>query len=411
MDDKELYRLILGIDSPWEIKDIKLDVENSRIDIYVEYSLKIGSCPECKKENKIHDLTLTRIWRHLDSCQLKTFIHAKQPRMKCQEHGVKTLTPSWTKPNSRFTLFFETLVIKFLQLIKCQKRTAVLLRISENEIRQIKKNAVERGLKRRKIKVTGHLGIDEKSIENGHNYASIIYDMIGSTVIDLCESRKKKSVKELIKKLFTKEQMKEVKYFTVDMWEAFILAIGDMFPNCKIVHDKFHIAGYLNKAVDKTRRSEHKKLLKEDDKSLSKSKCLFLKNEENMTEKQKIRFSKVRDANFETSKVWALKETFKEFFKFKKLGDADKFFKSWCREVKKLGNMFLIKVCDMMKSHYKNIRTYIKKNITNALAESLNAKIQEIKTIARGFMGFKNFRINVLFHLGNLDLYPKNNSK
>ncbi|MDQ7051988.1 MAG: transposase [candidate division KSB1 bacterium] len=54
----------------------------------------------------------------------------------------------------------------------------------------------------------------------------------------------------------------------------------------------------------------------------------------------------------------------------------------------------------------QGILNYLKHRITNALLESINSIIQQIKNIARGYKSFENFRIAVLFHLGKLNLYP-----
>jgi len=42
------------------------------------------------------------------------------------------------------------------------------------------------------------------------------------------------------------------------------------------------------------------------------------------------------------------------------------------------------------------------------MAERLNGKIQEIKTIGRGYATFENFRSALLFFYGGIDLYPHN---
>ena len=42
------------------------------------------------------------------------------------------------------------------------------------------------------------------------------------------------------------------------------------------------------------------------------------------------------------------------------------------------------------------------KGVCNAMAERLNGKIQEIKTVARGYRTFKNFRSTILFFHGGL---------
>ena len=43
------------------------------------------------------------------------------------------------------------------------------------------------------------------------------------------------------------------------MWEAFINTVKEILPKSKIVHDRFHLIQYLNKAVDVVRRREVKK--------------------------------------------------------------------------------------------------------------------------------------------------------
>ena len=52
------------------------------------------------------------------------------------------------------------------------------------------------------------------------------------------------------------------------------------------------------------------------------------------------------------------------------------------------------------------LRTSIRHRITNAASEGLNSRIQSIKSAARGFRSFANYRIRILFHCGRLDLKP-----
>jgi len=50
--------------------------------------------------------------------------------------------------------------------------------------------------------------------------------------------------------------------------------------------------------------------------------------------------------------------------------------------------------------------SYAVHRVTNAVTEGFNSKIQMIKSAARGFRSFANYRIAILFHCGKLDLYP-----
>ncbi len=45
-------------------------------------------------------------------------------------------------------------------------------------------------------------------------------------------------------------------------------------------------------------------------------------------------------------------------------------------------------------------------SISNAMSQSINARIQRIKKRACGFRSTESFREAILFHLGGLNLYP-----
>ena len=45
--------------------------------------------------------------------------------------------------------------------------------------------------------------------------------------------------------------------------------------------------------------------------------------------------------------------------------------------------------------------------ITNAVTEGLNSKIQQMRSVARGFRNFENYKIAILFYCGKLDMYPQ----
>jgi len=155
MNDKELYTKILGIESPWEIKELQLALEKGQIDI--EVGLQAGTepiCPLCETEGKqrickIHDRRVERIWRHLDTCQYKTYIHCRIPRVKCPEHGVLSMEVSWAEGQSRFSLLFESYAIHLLQASQNRSKSAEILRISWDEMDGIMRRGVDRRLSRR----------------------------------------------------------------------------------------------------------------------------------------------------------------------------------------------------------------------------------------------------------------------
>ena len=60
----------------------------------------------------------------------------------------------------------------------------------------------------------------------------------------------------------------------------------------------------------------------------------------------------------------------------------------------------------MFNNHIKGVVNALLMNLNNAMAERLNGKIQELKTIGKGYRTFTNFRSAILFFHGGLNLYP-----
>ena len=80
MEDKELYQRILGLEEPWQVNDIELDIPGGEVVLRLAYAATRGQCPECGEWYAFHDHAPERRWRHLDTCQLRTEIRCRVPR-------------------------------------------------------------------------------------------------------------------------------------------------------------------------------------------------------------------------------------------------------------------------------------------------------------------------------------------
>jgi len=410
MEEKALYTQILGIQSPWQIDHVDLDMIKERVDIFVKWPDKDAPCPECKKageENicKVHDRREERIWRHLDTCQMMTYIHCCIPRIKCSEHGVLSVHVTWADEMTRFTQLFERLAIQMLRCSANRSQTAKILRVSWDEINQIMERGVSRGLSRRKEETIHSIGMDEKNFLSGHSYVTVMTDIEGKRVIDVAIDRDETAVNRLWEGL-TVNQRGQVKAVCTDFWRAYITGVSRYVPQADTVYDKFHVTKHLNVAVDKVRKREHRHLIKEKNRNLSGTKYLWLKNPENWTTKESDRFKSLSDQQLAVGRAWNRKELFREFWASSTQDEAEKFFKRWYFSATHSRLEPIIEVAKMLKRHIDGLITWVKHHITNGLAEGLNSKIQQIKSIARGFRNFKNYRIAILFHLGGLDMIP-----
>src|ERR1035441_7621271 len=177
MEVTYLYRHLLGITAPWEVSRVELSVKGERVDVWVTHAKGTRfACPECDTTLAIYDHTDERSWRHLDSCQFATFLHAKPPRVECAEHGVRQVALPWAEPMSRFTILFERLAVDVLK--ECDVAGASqLLRTSRDETWHLMERAVARGQATKPEMVPVHMGVDEKSAGRGQDYITVVSDL------------------------------------------------------------------------------------------------------------------------------------------------------------------------------------------------------------------------------------------
>ena len=116
--------------------------------------------------------------------------------------------------------------------------------------------------------------------------------------------------------------------------------------------------------------------------------------------------NQLKDLNLKVGRAWAAKELFTKFWDYEQAGWARRFFKDWFGWVSRSRLGPMVDVAQMLKRHLENLLTCLKPRITNAVTEGLNSKIQSIKSAARGFRNFKNYRTRILFFCGKLTLYP-----
>jgi transposase len=407
--DSELqkhYALLLGIGSPWEVKTVDLNLEAKKVEIELGWQWGAAAkCPECGRECSIHDCAPERTWRHLDTMQFMTLIRARTPRADCPAHGVKTMQVPWAAPQGRFTLLFERFAVEVLLASASVSQACALLGLSWDTAQEIMRRAVQRGLERRQLERLKYLGMDEKSFRRGQSYVTLLTDLEESRVLDVVEERTAEAANQLWDTL-SPEQKQGVEAVAVDMWEPFIQTIQTQVPDADIVHDKFHVSKYLGEAVDKVRRQEHKELLAQGDETLKGTRQLWLYNPQNFSPEQAEEFSALKDLHLKVARAWAAKELFSQFWEYQEEGWARRFFKDWFGWVSRSRLKPVVDVAQMLKRHLDNLLTYLKHHITNAVTEGLNSKIQSLKSAARGFRSFRNYRIRILFFCGKLNLYP-----
>lgn len=403
MHDRELYRQILGVQAPWEVSEVDVDLPGTGVTVHIQHSGSDLACPQCGAACSGYD-TRERKWRHLDTCQYKTWLVAQVPRVRCPEHGVHQLPVPWAENNSRLTALFEALVIDWLK-IGTISEVAARLGLSWSAVSGVQERAVARGLARRTQDFPDAIGIDETAFQRRHQYVTVISS--GNRVLHVADDRKRASL-DAWYAAQPAEALAGLRTVAMDMWRPFIDSTLAHVPGAahKIAFDKFHVAMHLGTAVDQVRRAEHKALLAEGESVLIKSRYLWLQHPDNMTDKTWGRLKALKSANLKTARAWAIKTHAMCLWDYQVRGWARRAWMDWYSWAIRSRLAPVKKVARTIKTHLEGILTAVITGATNARAEGFNTMIQKIKRDARGFRNKERFKAAIYFHLGGLDLYP-----
>lgn len=405
MRDRELYAKILGIQAPWKVEDVDLDLESGDVTVHILHKGKLA-CAECGKSAPGYD-TRERRWRHLDTCQYRTILVAKVPRAKCEAHGVKLIEVPWSEPGSGLTALMEALVI---DLLRETSITAVarLTGLTWDKVDGVMRRAVRRGLLRRELHLPSRIGVDETSFQKRHEYVTVVSSLDGGEVLHVADGRGQDALDGFYKQ-FDKAQRRALELVAMDMHGPYIASTDEYVPdaNEKKAFDKFHVADHLGKAIDKVRRREHRELKKWGDETLKGTRYYWLKHPDNVpADVWRGEFKQLRESALHTATAWHYKEWAMMLWGYRTPGWARRGWKKWYASAIRCRLEPVKAVARMVKRHLEGIITAIVNRVTNARAEGLNSVIQKLKYNARGFRNRERFRNAIYFHLGGLDLYP-----
>lgn len=402
---------LTGIKHPWKFVDEKLDDAKMEYELELIYDGKSAPCPECGAICPFHDRSAPQRWQHLSMCLYKTFVTCRLPRTKCAEHGVKTITPEWAAPRGSFTLAFESHVIAWLLACKNQERVGRMLGISDDRVRTIMKSAVERGLTARAEPEPEHLATDEKGYGKGNKFMTVFSNGDTGTVIDVIDGRDAETTKKGLETIIRPKALKLVKICSIDMSKSFFKALRQACPDAKICFDRFHLAMHMSKAIGNARRQGVRELGAAGDeegvKALKGTLNALRRNPETRSAKDDEKFEAAMEASETVATVWQHGEVLREFWDKTTNKKAKVFLRKWVNSAVNSDIACLRRVGKLVDSHFQGILDAKVEEKTNAIAESLNSKIQEVRTIARGFKSFDRYRFNTLFYCGGLELLPQ----
>ena len=400
MRDIQLLHVALGVVPPWQVKSCRLDLEQQCLDIEVDFDRgSVFSCPQCgKTECKAHD-TERRTWRHLNFFQYKTLLHARVPRVQCDDCGILTVKVPWARPGSGFTLLFEALAMMMMKAMPVRV-TARIVGEHDTRLWRVLAHYVLQARAKLDLSSLQAVGLDETASRRGHNYVSLFADLDQHQVIFATEGKDAGTIEAFKADLILHGcDPKGVEEFCCDMSPAYISGITEHFPHAELTFDKYHVLKIINEAVDEVRRQEQR-----ERPELSGSRYAWLTNPENQTRAQaaRIRELLVSQRNLKTARAYHIRLNFQEFWE-QTSGQAEAFLKGWYFWATHSRLEPIIEAAATIKRHWHGVLRWFKSRINNGVLEGINSLVQAAKARARGYRTTRNLIMMIYLIAGKLE--------
>ena len=401
MKNLDLFQLALGLEVPWYVSSSSFDTEKRRLDINIDF-LPGSSfcCPDCGRQGmKAYD-TAAATWRHLNFFQHEAYLTARVPRIRCPECGiVKLKSFPWARRESGFTLLFEAMI---MAMAKSMPVNAIAAIVGEHDTRlwRIIHYYVDQARQQEDYSTVTSVGVDETSSKRGHNYVTLFADLMTSKVLFVTEGKDASTVQRFRDDLVAhRGKPPLITDFCSDMSPAFIKGVSENFVNAQLTFDKFHVMQIINHAVDEVRRQEQK-----ERPELRKSRYIWLKNQQNLTAKQRNRFEELSLAklNLKTARAYRMRLAFQELFS-QPPAVAESFLKKWFFWATHSRLQPMKEAAYTIKNHWSGIFRWFTSRISNGKLEGLNSLVQAAKARARGYRTHKNLIAMIYLISGKLN--------
>lgn len=239
-----------------------------------------------------------------------------------------------------------------------------------------------------------YIGVDEVARAKGHDYMTVIYDMVGGHLIGVEVGRTAVVFTGFLKQL-TAATAAGIKAVAMDMGPAYQKAVRDSLPAADIVFDRFHVMQNYSKAIQNQRRTEFRKADNTGKKLMKGTHYLLLKNAAKLDDKQGVKLRALLDSNDNLNTLYILKEQLQALWSSTTYEGMAERLESWCLIADEAGMHYLRKFAKSLRRHRVGICNYAKHKLTSARIEAGNVSIGMIRKRARGIRDTEYFKLKI----------------
>lgn len=239
-----------------------------------------------------------------------------------------------------------------------------------------------------------YLGVDEVARAKGHDYMTLVYDLVSGQLIWIHAGRTADTLSQFLKMLSepTKQGILAV---AMDMGPAYQKAVRDDLPNADIIFDRFHVMQNFCKTMDNQRRAEFRKADDAQKELIIGSRYLLLKNSDKLNEAQQNKLQTLLHENKNINSLYILKEQLQMLWSNSTYISMEATLETWCQLADETDMTYIKKFAKSLRRHKVGICNYAKYHLTTARIEAGNVGIGLIRKRARGIRDTEYFALKI----------------
>lgn len=395
------FNRLLQIPGAW-VTDVAIGERD--VEVTLRPTAQLLVCPCGKRSRTFYDRRRRR-WRHLDLGRVRLWLVYDIRRLDCPECGVVTEELPWARPGARHTRDFEDMV---LWLAQRSDRTTVatLMRCAWETVTTIINRGVAELLDARRLNTLYRIGVDEICYRHPHRYLTIIGDHDSGTVVDIQSGRSEESLAKFYDAQ-TDSALSQIEAVSMDVSRAYTAATTTAVPNATICYDGFHIMQWVNRALDRVFAEAASGPTKVAMTSAQwrTTRWALRTGENKLNDDKRALVNRIARANRHVGRAWTLKEQARDLYRYDHPpGAARQLLKAWITAAKRSRIPVFVALGKRFQVYFEPILAAIELGISNALAESINAKIRLINARGYGHHSAQTLTSMIYLCLGGLQV-------
>ena len=362
-------------------------------------------CPRCLGQMAKYDFQKESKIPYLECAGYKTLIRLRKRRFRCKVCGKMAVSEtSLVKKNHQIaTIVKQKITQKLIEKVPMTSIAESLSVSTSTVIRQLHKFKFKTNLNY----LPEHMNWDEYGFKKG-KMSFIAQDYDTRKIVAILDGRTQATIRNHFLR-YSKQVRSCVKVITMDMFSPYYDIARKLFPNAKIVLDRFHIVQHLSRAMNRVRiqimnqfdRRSHEykalkrywKLIQQDSRKLSDKRFYRPIFRSHLANKEVL--EKLLSYSQELRQHYDLYQLLLFHFQEKQ---TDHFFSLIEETISSVNPIFQTVFKTFLKDKDK-IMNALELPYSNAKLEATNNLIKVIKRNAFGFRNFDNFKTRILIAL------------